>query len=644
MGSFRFEKVILGDTPVRVRGVKVYDEKKTDRNEIIMDMEVIYAGDCDVRFSLSKIRAGIKDLQLHGTLRLVMKPLVNQMPLIGGIQYFFLNPPSLDFNLIGVADVLDMPGLADLIRRIVQEQIAAMCVLPNKMFVQLAENVNAQETCALKPQGVIRICAIEARNLLKKDVGVLGMGKSDPYVVLSVGAQSFKSKIINNTVTPKWDFHCEMMVEEIGQNLIIYVYDYDEMPRQDEFLGRTSVDLSLVRREGTMDVWLDLEDVRKGQIHLKLTWLGFSENPVDLKSALLESQNHGLASCMLTVRLDSAKNLPVVHRKAGLQGIHFGKNTQTVKEGHRPDPYAILSVGKVQHESTTMEKTSDPVFEETMHFLVRNPLTDTLLVKLMDRKTSFELGTMKQSLDLVFGRAGMIMEKQRFTLNTRSEAKVTLDMQLKILKHGIQGNEEDLDDEIQLPDDTNTAPAGDKSAISAPPTPPPAPADPDTVLKRSPSVKQPSIQSIHEDVIVKQEESRPLLAAIPGQVGSDDDKNMKIRMTIRYSQTTHQLIVVVHSVANLPIEQEELPDPYVKLYVLPERNKKHKTEAVKDQCNPLYDERFEFPIIDLRGKTLEVTVCDKKYIRSSPKLGDVLVALDDFQTGNSVTNWYPLVE
>ncbi|ODN05770.1 Extended synaptotagmin-2 [Orchesella cincta] len=238
MGSFRFEKVILGDTPVRVRGVKVYDEKKTDRNEIIMDMEVIYAGDCDVRFSLSKVRAGIKDLQLHGTLRLVMKPLVNQMPLIGGIQYFFLNPPSLDFNLIGVADVLDMPGLADLIRRIVQEQIAAMCVLPNKMFVQLAENVNAQETCALRPQGVIRICAVEARNLLKKDVGVLGMGKSDPYVVLSVGAQSFKSKIINNTVTPKWDFNCEMMVEEIGQNLIVYVYDYDEMPRQDEFLGR----------------------------------------------------------------------------------------------------------------------------------------------------------------------------------------------------------------------------------------------------------------------------------------------------------------------------------------------------------------------------------------------------------------------
>lgn len=44
-------------------------------------------------------------------LRVVMKPLIPQIPLVGGIQVFFLNSPSVDFNLIGVADVLDMPGL-----------------------------------------------------------------------------------------------------------------------------------------------------------------------------------------------------------------------------------------------------------------------------------------------------------------------------------------------------------------------------------------------------------------------------------------------------------------------------------------------------------------------------------------------------
>lgn len=40
-----------------------------------------------------------------------MKPLIPHIPIIGGVQVFFLNSPQVDFNMIGVADVLDMPGL-----------------------------------------------------------------------------------------------------------------------------------------------------------------------------------------------------------------------------------------------------------------------------------------------------------------------------------------------------------------------------------------------------------------------------------------------------------------------------------------------------------------------------------------------------
>lgn len=43
--------------------------------------------------------------------RIVMKPLIPAIPLVGGVQVFFLNNPDIDFNLIGIADVLDMPGL-----------------------------------------------------------------------------------------------------------------------------------------------------------------------------------------------------------------------------------------------------------------------------------------------------------------------------------------------------------------------------------------------------------------------------------------------------------------------------------------------------------------------------------------------------
>lgn len=51
---------------------------------------------------------------------------------------------------------------------------------------------------------------VEAKHLMKKDIGMLGKGKSDPYAVITVGAQEFKTKTIDNTVDPKWDYWCEV--------------------------------------------------------------------------------------------------------------------------------------------------------------------------------------------------------------------------------------------------------------------------------------------------------------------------------------------------------------------------------------------------------------------------------------------------
>jgi len=44
-------------------------------------------------------------------MRVIMKPLITSLPLVGGLQVFFLNNPTIDFNLVGMADLLDMPGL-----------------------------------------------------------------------------------------------------------------------------------------------------------------------------------------------------------------------------------------------------------------------------------------------------------------------------------------------------------------------------------------------------------------------------------------------------------------------------------------------------------------------------------------------------
>lgn len=161
LNGFKFDRILLGTIPPRIGGVKVYD-KNISRNEIILDVDLFYASDCDINFQLAGMRAGIKDFQIHGMVRIIMKPLISKIPLVGGLQVFFLNNPEIDFNLVGVADLLDMPGLSDMLRRIIVEQIGAIMVLPNKLPIVLSDEVPSIAVKMPEPEVLMHIRALNA--------------------------------------------------------------------------------------------------------------------------------------------------------------------------------------------------------------------------------------------------------------------------------------------------------------------------------------------------------------------------------------------------------------------------------------------------------------------------------------------------
>lgn len=151
LNGFKFDRIILGQVPPRIGGIKVY-EKNVSRNEIIMDLDLSYTSDCDINFQLAGVRGGLKHFQIQGMVRVIMKPLIGKMPLVGGLQIFFLNNPNVDFNLVGIVDLLDMPGLSDMLRKIIVEQIGAIMVLPNKLPIQLSDAVAAHDLKMPEPE------------------------------------------------------------------------------------------------------------------------------------------------------------------------------------------------------------------------------------------------------------------------------------------------------------------------------------------------------------------------------------------------------------------------------------------------------------------------------------------------------------
>lgn len=62
VSDFKFNKVILGNVPLRIDGVKVYDQE--DKRKIVMDLNVSYAGDCYITFQTFKFTGGIEKIQV----------------------------------------------------------------------------------------------------------------------------------------------------------------------------------------------------------------------------------------------------------------------------------------------------------------------------------------------------------------------------------------------------------------------------------------------------------------------------------------------------------------------------------------------------------------------------------------------------
>ncbi|XP_049822259.1 extended synaptotagmin-2 [Aethina tumida] len=629
--GFKFERIILGTVPFRIGGVKVYD-KNIDRNEIVMDLDIFYAGDCDITFYLSGMKGGIRDFQLHGMLRVVMKPLITSIPLVGGLQVFFLNNPDIDFDLVGIADVLDMPGLSDILRRIVVETVASMMVLPNKFPIKLSEEVEAVELKAPEPEGVLRVHVFEAKHLMKKDISVLGKGKSDPYAVVTVGAQEFKTKVIDNSVDPKWDYWCEGVVSSSeAQFVTCSIWDWDpKMPinLQDDYLGRATIEVSNIVKKGSDDMWITLEQAKHGMVHLRFTWLSLSKNYSDLKAIIAETQHlkaTNLHTALLTVFVDSCKNLP------------------QARASTKPDSYAVLRVGNSTQQTGVQMRTIHPVWEQGFTFLVPNPESHSLYLSIMDQKTNTEIGQLTYKISSLSTKENLEVKKEPFALlKSGPESKIVWSMHLRILKASPKQAHVICVYVCRFTFDIVAEIASMEQKSSEPSTP--APTAEDEPVPDSPMSQMSVAPSFTEN------SGDGLLHRTPSVTSSAGEAGLgRIQLTLRYSLQRQKLIVVVHKIANIPLKDpSSIPDPYVKLYILPERAKdsKRKTSVVKDNCNPVFDESFEYVInqAELPNKQLEVTACTQKqlFYSSSNVLGQVIIDLSKLNLTQPYNVWFDL--
>ncbi|XP_070190790.1 intersectin-1-like isoform X2 [Littorina saxatilis] len=100
-------------------------------------------------------------------------------------------------------------------------------------------------------------------------------GKSDPYCEVSMGSQEHRTRVVNNSLNPKWNASMQFTIRDLRQDVLcITVYDRD-LYSPNDFLGRTEVRMSEVMEEakvkkGPITKRLILHEVDTGEVVVKL--------------------------------------------------------------------------------------------------------------------------------------------------------------------------------------------------------------------------------------------------------------------------------------------------------------------------------------------------------------------------------------
>ncbi|XP_066579716.1 synaptotagmin-1a isoform X2 [Amia ocellicauda] len=125
----------------------------------------------------------------------------------------------------------------------------------------------------------------------------------------------------------------------------------------------------------------------------------------------------------------------------------------------------------------------------------------------------------------------------------------------------------------------------------------------------------------------------------------EDEKLGKLQYSLDYNFTDNTLIVGIIQAAELPaLDMGGTSDPYVKLFLLPDKKKKFETKVHRKTLNPSFNEQFTFkvPYAELGGKTLVMTVYDFDRFSKHDVIGDIKVPMNTVDFGHVTEEWRDL--
>lgn len=216
-----FKKLTFGDAPFRVEGIRV-DEKQ--ENQVQIDVDFRWAGDADIFLAIELPAGGsatrmvpkVSDMAVSGTMRVILTPLLPEIPGFGAAVVSLMKPPIVKFHLdFGAAfgGSYSASAIVAWLDPFLRSQVAGMLVWPRRIVVPILgeEYTGPLDDLQLRHKAALQVEVISAEGLPKMDT----MGTADPVVEMYTMADVVeKTSVKKNTLSPVWKERLWLLVQE----------------------------------------------------------------------------------------------------------------------------------------------------------------------------------------------------------------------------------------------------------------------------------------------------------------------------------------------------------------------------------------------------------------------------------------------
>ncbi|XP_015581456.1 C2 domain-containing protein At1g53590 isoform X2 [Ricinus communis] len=203
---------------------------------------------------------------------------LSHWPFLGRLRICFAEPPYFQMTVKPVfthgLDVTELPGIAGWLDKLLSVAFEQTLVQPNMLVVDMEKFASPKpenwfSVDEKEPIAYVKVEVMEATDMKPSDLN----GLADPYVKGQLGSYKFRTKIQRKTLAPKWqeEFKIPICTWDSPNVLVIEVRDKDHFV--DDSLGDCIININDLRDGGRHDMWLPLQNIKIGRLHLAITVL-----------------------------------------------------------------------------------------------------------------------------------------------------------------------------------------------------------------------------------------------------------------------------------------------------------------------------------------------------------------------------------